>query len=200
MCLKKCQKLQNKDNLGVLLDELSVGKLVLADIGCLFISFMAYPDDCLLPPNSQCHVLCECRSFPPLSSWFAHFPLFFAACPPSPHIHPLMCDDHNSYPLRLYVQKIMQTQTIILWVGDHALGSSPIPEYEQWWWYYSIYVLLTPNDYCTSTACTIKPTIIVSRSFSSCCEQQHARGRGRGCSKQASRHSASWRDTSKLLI
>ena len=59
-----------------------VGKLVLADIGCLFVSFMAHPDDRLLPPNGQCHFPRECRSFPPSSSCFMQVPLFFAACPP----------------------------------------------------------------------------------------------------------------------
>jgi len=56
-------------NLGVLLDELSVGKLILAAVGSLFASFIGHPDDRLLPPNGQCHPPCKCRSFPPLDEW-----------------------------------------------------------------------------------------------------------------------------------
>ena len=40
----------------------------------MFAAFVK--DDRLLLPNGQCHAPRECRSFHPLSSWFAHFPLF----------------------------------------------------------------------------------------------------------------------------
>ena len=48
--LETCRKVT-----GVLLDELSVGKLVLAAVGSLFASFITHSDDRLLPPNGQCH-------------------------------------------------------------------------------------------------------------------------------------------------
>ena len=54
-------------------------------------------------------------------------------------INSLTCDDNSSNPLRLYyVKQFVQTRPVILWVGDRALGSLPLPEVEQWWWYYNI--------------------------------------------------------------
>ena len=77
-------------------------------------------------------------------------------------------------------------------VGDLALGSSPLLEVGQ---YDGTTVVLLAiwhqMNCCTSTAW--------SKSFSSCYEPPRTRWRGRRCSKKASRHSVSWRDTSKLF-